>query len=243
MARAQTLEPGRKSADALCERLGYEFSDPGVLRLALTHRSLGENNNERLEFLGDAVLGFLVADLLYSSHPNASEGELTRWRASLVRRESLAAIARELELGEVLRLGTGELKSGGRDRDSILANGLEAVLGALLLDGGVQACRHAIRLLYGERIAGIARTGVLKDAKTRLQEILQAHGRALPAYRVESVEGEAHKQHFIVCCEVEMFDRAVRGTGSSRRRAEQSAARAAIALLEDSGDLPLDESP
>ena len=234
MTASRTHEPMPKPADGLCERLGHQFSDAGLLRLALTHRSLGERNNERLEFLGDAVLGFVVADLLYCAHPGASEGELTRWRASLVRRESLAAIARELHLGEVLRLGTGELKSGGRDRDSILANGLEAVLGALLLDGGVQACQEAIRVIYAQRIEGIARSGILKDAKTRLQEILQARGLQLPVYEVESIEGEAHKQHFTVCCQVDTIEGNVHGTGSSRRRAEQSAAMAAIERLEAS---------
>jgi len=213
-------------------RVGHTFHDSGLLHQALTHRSRGAHNNERLEFLGDAILGFVVADLLYAANPDAHEGRLTRLRAHLVRRETLAAIARDMHLGESLCLGPGELKSGGRDRDSILADALEAVIGAVYLDGGVSSCRMVIETLYNERLAGAAVELSLKDPKTRLQETLQGHGRALPQYTVVNLDGAPHDQSFTVDCLAEGLPNPVTGFGSSRRKAEQDAATKALAELD-----------
>ena len=216
----------------LQDRLGHAFDDPDLLDQALTHRSRGARNNERLEFLGDAVLGFIVAELLYQSEPDAHEGRLTRLRAHLVRRETLAAIARDLSLGECLRLGPGELKSGGRRRDSILADAFEAVIGAVYLDAGLDPCRRILGDLYGDRLESAARAMGLKDAKTRLQESLQARGLALPQYTVVKLEGAPHDQHFTVECLVEGMPAPVTGTGASRRKAEQDAAGRALEALD-----------
>lgn len=216
----------------LQRRLGYEFEDSELLDRALTHRSVGAHNNERLEFLGDAILGFVVAELLYQAEPDAHEGRLTRLRAHLVRRETLAAIARELQMGEILRLGPGELKSGGRGRDSILADAFEAVIGAIYLDSGMAACRDVLTGLYAQRLAEAAREVGLKDAKTRLQEMLQGRGRPLPRYTVIKREGAAHDQSFTVECQVEGMAHAVTGSGPSRRKAEQEAARRALEELD-----------
>jgi ribonuclease-3 len=216
----------------LQDRLGYAFNDRHLLEQALTHRSVGARNNERLEFLGDAILSFVVAELLYQADPDAHEGRLTRLRAHLVRRETLAAIARELGLGEVLRLGPGELKSGGRGRDSILADAFEAVIGAIYLDSGMASCRGVLEILYRDRLARAAREAGLKDPKTRLQETLQGQGRALPQYAVVKLEGAAHDQSFTVECLVEGIASPVTGHGSSRRKAEQDAASRALEELD-----------
>jgi len=216
----------------LQERLGYTFNDPDLLDQALTHRSVGSRNNERLEFLGDAILSFIVAELLYHAEPDAHEGRLTRLRAHLVRRETLARIARELELGDALRLGPGELKSGGRRRDSILADAFEGVIGAIYLDSGLASCRQVLDALYAERLIRAAQEVGLKDAKTRLQESLQGQGRALPQYAVVKLEGAAHDQSFTVECQVEGIPHPVKGTGSSRRKAEQDAASRALEALD-----------
>jgi ribonuclease III len=208
----------------LREALGYEPRDAALFAAALTHRSAPGPNNERLEFLGDAVLNLVVAELLYRSFPGAAEGDLSRLRARVVSREPLAEVAAHLRLGEVLQLGTGELKSGGFRRQSILADALEAVCGALFLDGGLPAAAQAITRLLGPRIAALPEPSTLKDAKTRLQEYLQARSLTLPHYEVELVEGEPHAQTFRVSCEVTALGRRVLGGGSSRRRAEQEAA-------------------
>jgi ribonuclease III len=208
----------------LREALGYEPRDAALFAAALTHRSAPGPNNERLEFLGDAVLNLVVAELLYRSFPRAAEGDLSRLRARVVSREPLAEVAAHLRLGEVLQLGTGELKSGGFRRQSILADALEAVCGALFLDGGLPAAAQAITRLFGPRIAALPEPSTLKDAKTRLQEYLQARSLTLPHYEVELVEGEPHAQTFRVSCEVTALGRRVLGGGSSRRRAEQEAA-------------------
>jgi ribonuclease III len=208
----------------LREALGYEARDAALFGAALTHRSAAGPNNERLEFLGDAVLNLVVADLLYRSFPHASEGDLSRLRARLVSREPLAEVAADLKLGEVLQLGSGELKSGGFRRQSILADALEAVCGALYLDGGLSAAERAITRLWAARIAALPDPATLKDAKTRLQEYLQARSLTLPRYQVERIEGEPHAQTFRVSCEVVSLGRRVHGGGSSRRRAEQEAA-------------------
>ena len=216
----------------LQERLGYVFNDRGLLGQALTHRSCGAHNNERLEFLGDAILGFVVADLLFAANPDAHEGRLTRLRAHLVRRETLAAVARNLQLGESLSLGPGELKSGGRDRDSILADAFEAVIGAIYRDGGVASCRTVLETLYSDRLARAAVEIALKDPKTRLQETLQGQGRALPQYKVVDLDGAPHDQSFTVACLVDGIPNPMTGFGSSRRKAEQDAATKALAELD-----------
>ncbi|MDA8390055.1 MAG: ribonuclease III [Gammaproteobacteria bacterium] len=215
----------------LCGRLHHRFRDAQLLSRALTHRSCGARNNERLEFLGDAVISLVMADALYARFPSLTEGELTRLRARLVRAETLAAVARELDLGPLMRLGPGELKSGGYDRDSILSDALEAVLGALYLDGGYEAARGTILLLFAPRLDGIEAHAQAKDPKTRLQEFLQGRGLALPEYGLLEVRGEDHEQMFVVGCRVSGLPDVVRGEGSTRRHAEQQAALTALQRL------------
>lgn len=211
---------------SLSRRLGVNFRDPALLELALTHRSIsGSKNNERLEFLGDAILGMVIADFLFREYPREKEGRLTRLRATLVRQESLAAVARELRLGDELRLGSGELKSGGFRRDSILADALEAIIGALYLDtdGNAAACREAILRWFGPRLREVEASPVLKDPKSRLQEWLQAEQRPLPVYTVLTITGDDHDQRFRVRCEV-AGEAPTEGEANSRRHAEQAAA-------------------
>lgn len=215
----------------LQQRLGYSFRDVDLLGRALTHRSLGVRNNERLEFLGDAILGFEVADSLYRSAMEADEGQLSRMRAHLVKRETLATIARELELGALLRLGPGELRSGGQTRDSILADAVEAIIAAVYLDGGIDAARATVRRLLGDRLASPRPESLRKDPKTRLQEYLQSTGRPLPDYRVISISGDQHDQTFRVSCSTGAGGE-TEGVGSSRRKAEQAAARAMLERLD-----------
>ena len=212
-------------------RLGHGFADPAVLTAALTHRSAGRINYERLEFLGDAVLTLVVSELLYREFTAASEGGLSRYRATLVSGSMLAAIATELGLGEQLRLGGGELKSGGFRRGSILSDALEGVIGAVYVDGGFEAARAVVARLYAGRLERLPVPHELKDAKTRLQEELQRRGLPLPAYVVEGVSGEPHEQHFAVACEVTSLRMKTRGEGSSRRRAEQEAAQRLLDAL------------
>jgi ribonuclease-3 len=214
----------------LAERLGVVIGDPALLDRALTHRSFGASNNERLEYLGDAVLTFVVAEMLYRSFPDAAEGELSRFRASLVSGEALAALAARLGLGERLRLGEGELKSGGQRRATILADALEAVFGAVYLDQGLDAARRMAERLFGEALVALPSAADLKDPKTRLQEWLQGRGHALPAYTVLEVSGEPHDQRFRVRCDVPALALSAVADGSSRRRAEQEAAQR---ILED----------
>jgi ribonuclease-3 len=213
-------------------RLGYAFRDPALLDAALTHRSASRCNYERLEFLGDAVLNFAVAVLLYREYPQADEGDLSRYRAALVSGGSLAEVASGLGLGEQLRLGSGELKSGGFRRSSILADALEALFGAVYLDGGVAAASAVIEALFAGRLGELPDARDLRDPKTRLQEHLQARGLPLPAYAVEAVSGEPHEHRFVASCEVASLDLQARGEGSSRRRAEQEAAQRILAALE-----------
>ena len=212
-------------------QLGHRFADPAVLTAALTHRSAGRANYERLEFLGDAVLTLVVSELLYRSFATASEGDLSRYRATLVSGSMLAAIATGLGLGEQLRLGGGELKSGGFRRGSILADALEGVIGAVYVDGGFDAARGVIERLYAGRLERLPVPHELKDAKTRLQEELQRRGLPLPAYVVESISGEPHEQRFAVACEVTTLRMRAQGEGSSRRRAEQEAAQRLLDAL------------
>ena len=212
-------------------QLGYAFRDPALLDAALTHRSASKHNYERLEFLGDSVLNFTTAVLLYREHPEADEGDLSRYRATLVSGESLAAVAASLGLGDQLRLGGGELKSGGFRRSSILADALEALFGAVYVDGGIGAASEVIERLFAGRLGQLPEAGELKDPKTRLQEHLQARGLRLPVYAVEEVSGEPHDQWFVASCEVAELEARARGEGSSRRRAEQDAAQRVLEQL------------
>lgn len=216
---------------ALARRLGYTFSDSALLTRALTHRSKSGVNNERLEFLGDGILNFVIAAELFERFPNLSEGELTRLRASMVKQQALAKLARKLELGTLLNLGSGEYKSGGHDRDSILSDALEAVIAAIYKDGGIAAALRVINKIYTPLFAEIDPASIAKDPKTRLQEWLQQHGLATPVYNVLSVSGESHNQLFLVECLVPGLSMPVTGAGSSRRNAEQEAASKAFALL------------
>ena len=216
----------------LQERIAYQFNDIGLLERALTHRSLGAKNNERLEFLGDAILGFEVADNLYVRMADASEGQLSRMRAHMVKRETLAEIARELQLSRILKLGPGELRSGGQTRDSILADAVEAIIAAVYLDGGMEEARALVRRLLGDRLTDPTPEARKKDPKTRLQELLQALGKPLPRYDVIDISGDQHDQTFRVICRTGLTDD-TEGAGASRRRAEQAAARAMLRRLED----------
>jgi len=221
--------------DGLVRSLDCEFRQPELLEAAVTHRSAGSRNNERLEFLGDAVLGFVIAECLFEKFPEASEGQLSRLRASLVKRETLADVARGLELGDYLRLGSGELKSGGFRRDSILADALEAILGAILLDRGYEDCRACIHRLFRVKLGSLSSSDELKDPKTLLQELLQSRRLGLPVYEVTSVSGKAHRQHFVVECQVVDLDLSVTGEGNNRRGAEQAAARRMLSRVESRG--------
>jgi ribonuclease-3 len=210
------------------ESLGYTFRRPELLRQALTHRSFGVDHNERLEFIGDSILNCAIALALYRRFPQVSEGELSRIRASLVNKDTLCRLARTLDLGNAIRLGEGELRSGGAARPSILADALEALLGAIFLDGGFDAADAAIGRIYDSEIAAIDPSGLAKDPKTRLQEWLQGRKLAVPDYEVVAVRGEAHVQTFDVVCRIPALDVVATGSGSSRRAAEQAAAAAAF---------------
>jgi ribonuclease-3 len=224
------------SPESLEKSLGYRFEDTNLLKQALTHCSAGSRNNERLEFLGDALLGCVIAGELFERHRKAREGELSRLRASLVRRESLSDLAAELDIGGHLRLGAGERKSGGHQRNSILADALEAVFGAIYLDGGFDACRQCILRLFSDKLNGTGDAESLKDAKTRLQELLQARQKALPEYTVIDVSGDAHAQSFRVRCELSGSALApTQGSARSRRQAEQKAAARMLEQLENTG--------
>ena len=215
-------------------KLGYRFADEALLNLALTHRSAGRPNNERLEFLGDALVNLAVAELLYETRPKADEGELTRLRAQLVSGPALAERARMLELGDDLLLGPGELKSGGFRRDSILADAFEALVAAVYLDGGFDTCREWLRAIFREPVESIE--SAVKDAKTRLQEWLQAQGYPLPQYELLGTRGEEHARTFEIACVLSEPEPArFEGSGSSRRAAEQMAAESALDALVGSG--------
>jgi len=232
MLRRHTLTHGlRQPVARLLGRLGLVARDAGLYERALTHRSSAAGHNERLEFLGDAWLGFVIAEALYQHFPQADEGQLTRLRAALVNREVIAGLAVELELGAFLALGEGELKSGGWRRTSILGNAFEALLGAVYLDQGAERARELILELFATRIAEISPAAACKDAKTRLQEWLQARQRPLPTYLTRAVEQQTHRQIFRVECRVEGLPETFPGSGDSRRRAEQAAAEAALGAL------------
>lgn len=211
--------------------LGYEFSDPQLLTLALTHRSAGGTNNERLEFLGDSIVNHIIAEALYSQFPRSREGEMSRMRASLVKGDTLAAVARELHLGDYLLLGRGERMSGGHRRSSILADTLEAVIGAMLLDSSVERCRQCVLAWFTSRLQQLSLEKTEKDAKTRLQEYLQGRNYPLPEYELVNVQGEDHDQSFQVACRLGKPVLVAQGNGSSRRKAEQAAASSALEKL------------
>lgn len=216
----------------LQQALGYTFSRPELLTQALTHRSYGATNNERLEFLGDSVLNCSVARALYDAFPDLPEGSLSRLRANLVRQETLADIAVDLKLGDSLRLGEGELKSGGFRRPSILADALESLFGAVFLDAGFDAAQGVVRRLFDPLVAKIDPRASGKDPKTQLQEILQSRRLPLPEYQLIDTRGEAHDQSFIVDCVLAKPVLTTRGVGKSRRAAEQEAARRACEALQ-----------
>ena len=206
----------------------YRFKDPGLLLLALSHRSVGRLNNERLEFLGDSILNLVVSARLFELRPDNNEGELSRLRARVVRGDTLAELATQLKLGDHIKLGEGELKSGGFKRGSILADALEAIFGAIYIDGGFKSCEQVIQHVCNPFIAQLPDASELKDPKTRLQEWLQGHGYPLPEYSLLSEEGPPHKKKFLLQCISKAVGIKVVGTGGSRRKAEQAAATFAL---------------
>ena len=223
-----------KAIDALLKKLEYSFNDISLLDEALTHRSFSSKNNERLEFLGDGILNFVIAHELFKLYPDVQEGDLSRLRANLVNKDSLAEIAGHLDLGDVIKLGSGELKSGGFRRPSILADSVESILGAVYCDGGFEPCRELIIRLYSNRLALSMDLQSLKDPKTQLQELLQSRRYSLPDYQVTNITGQAHAQIFHVKCSIEKMKIEVMGEGKSRRKAEQLAAGRAIVKVEES---------
>ena len=232
MSSAPTTNPPGSAAelDRLQRQLGYHFKDISLLQQALTHKSFSKQNNERLEFLGDAVLGYLIGHRLYRLDKDYAEDALSLMRASLVRGSSLADVAKQINLAACLRLGTGERKSGGRQRNSILADAFEAIVGAIHEDAGISACREVVERLFEARIADLDPEN-LKDAKTRLQEMLQAAALGLPDYQVTQVEGADHQRQYTVACEITDLSIQCDATASSRRRAEQAAASAMLTEL------------
>lgn len=212
-------------------QLRYTFNDPGLLEQALTHRSASKHNNERLEYLGDAFLNFVIARRLYELRSHDTEGDLSRARAALVKQPTLAALAQACGVDAQLVLGPGELRSGGAQRGAILADALEALVGAVLLDGGAAAAEALVERLFAAQFADLPDAATLKDPKTQLQEWLQGRGQGLPSYRVMAVRGRDHEQTFQVECEVAASDARTSGQGQSRRAAEQEAAAAMLAVL------------
>ncbi len=214
------------------QHLQYHFRNPELLEQALTHRSASAQNNERLEFLGDSFLNFVVAMQLYERHPSGPEGDLSRLRSALVKGATLAELGRDVGLAPQIILGPGERSSGGAHRDSTLANAVEAVIGAVFLDGGFEAADACITRLFADRLEQLPDADSLKDAKTKLQECLQGRGLNLPVYTVESVSGEPHRQSFVVVCEIVELAARVEGSGQSRRQAEQNAAERMLLILD-----------
>ena len=211
--------------------LGHDFSNTELLTMALTHRSFSRNHNERLEFLGDALLGMFIADELYIKFPEAAESDLTRLRSSLVKQEALAQLAKQLDLGSHIRFGIGENKSGGRQKDSLLANTLEALIGAIYLDSDLENCRRFILKLYASLLDELTAENIPKDPKSELQEYLQANKKSLPAYNVVAEEGEAHDKLFTIECSVDGITKPIVAKGRSKRNAEQTAARTALEMI------------
>jgi ribonuclease-3 len=218
----------------LKKQIDYTFDDESLLEQALTHRSAAKIHNERLEFLGDAVLGMVIAQRMYEKFPKLPEGKLTRMRSNLVKGETLSKIARELELGALLKLGTGERKSGGNRRDSILADAVEAIIGAIYLDSGLEAATNTIDILFEKRIRELDPNVQIKDNKTQLQEYLQSRKLDLPDYEVVDISGKDHAQTFTVNCKIRELSIEKKGIGRSRRIAEQESARSILDAIEAS---------
>jgi ribonuclease-3 len=218
---------------ALQQELNYFFQNESLLTQALTHRSFHEINNERLEFLGDSIVNFVIAEALFIKSPKATEGELSRWRATLINRETLTQLAKRFKLNQYFILGPGELKTGGADRASILSCGMEAVIGAMYLDRGFEPTRKVIYEWYENLLNDLSTTITHKDPKTLLQEFLQQSQKKLPLYRVETIQGEAHKQTFIVSCTIGELKQSTKGKGSTRRGAEQEAATIMLEKLKN----------
>lgn len=221
------------AVEKLCKKLEYSFKDTSLLVEAITHRSKHSINNERLEFLGDSVLGYVISSELFRCFPEATEGELTRGRAMLVKGETLADLALRMDLGDFLQLGPGELKSGGYRRKSILSDAMEAIIGAIYIDGGLEPARQHILAIYRDKLNDISLKEVSKDPKTRLQELMQANKSPLPQYDVVATSGSDHDQTFEVSCKVREIEKPVKGSGSSRRKAEQDAAKKVLKILAD----------
>ncbi|URJ31234.1 ribonuclease III [Blochmannia endosymbiont of Camponotus sp.] len=219
------------SVDALQKKLGYIFTQNNLLLQALTHRSSSNQHNERLEFLGDAILNYVITNVLYHKFPHISEGDMSRMRANLVRENTLATLAREFNLGEYLQLGQGELKTGGYHRESILANTIEAIIGSIFLDSNIQTIEVLITNWYQVRLDQMNPCDKQKDPKTRLQEYMQHRRLPLPIYWVNQIIGEAHNQIFTINCQINELKQPVIGSGSSRRRAEQDAAGKTLEIL------------
>ena len=220
----------------LSQRLGYTFKDQSLVELALTHRSKGVTNNERLEFLGDSILSLVISEDLYQRFPEAKEGKLSRLRARIVKGKTLAEVAKDFNLGDFLLLGSGELKSGGHKRESILADAVEALIGAIYLDAGLDAARERVLAWFASRLDDLSLEDPIKDPKTQLQEIQQAAGSRLPKYEVLSVDGPTNEQVFTVTCFIPEIEAPVTATGTSRRNAEQTAAATVLEQLKQAGD-------
>lgn len=217
--------------ERLQKKLGYQFANVDYLQQALTHRSAAAKNNERLEFLGDSILNFTIGKALFEKFPKSDEGELSRMRAALVKEHTLAVVARQFDLGEYLKLGAGEMKSGGHRRESILSDCVEAIIAAIFLDSGMDNAMERINEWYKDLLAEMQPGEAQKDPKTRLQEYLQSRKQPLPEYEVIDIKGEAHNQTFKVSCKIKQFDETFIGTGTSRRKAEQNAAELVIGKL------------
>jgi ribonuclease III len=221
----------KKDIYLLSEKLGHQFKKEQILLEALTHRSYAKNNNERMEFLGDAILGFIISDWLFNNF-EFSEGKLTRIRSNLVCKDSLARIAKDLKLGRYIRLGTGELKTGGHQRDSILADCLEAIIGAIFLDSGVEAAKTCVLSWFREKLSAINSSTTNKDSKTLLQEYLQSKKHPIPVYTLYDVQGTDHNQVFFIECKIDLLTNSVTATGISRKKAEQKCAEQILVMLE-----------
>jgi ribonuclease III len=215
----------------LMKRIDYQFSDKNHLLLALSHRSMGDNNNERLEFLGDSLLNFVIAAALFDKFPEVREGRLSRLRATLVQRDALAELARKIALGDFLILGPGEMKTGGSQRGSILADAFEALIGSIYLDAGMEACKARIMFFYEDLLSELTLDASYKDPKTSLQEFLQSKRLPLPKYELLCTDGEEHSQVFVVRCSCQLSPDGKEGRGSSRRKAEQVAAEALLEVV------------
>jgi ribonuclease-3 len=223
----------RGDLEQLCRKLEYTFKDKKLLSTALSHRSVHGENNERLEFVGDSIVNFIIAEALYARFPKAKEGDLSRMRASLVRGETLASLAQQFDLGDYLRLGSGELKSGGFRRESILADAIEAIIAAIYYDAGLATCQQCVLRWYQSRLDNMQNIKTHKDAKSILQEYLQSNKHQLPTYEVTQIEGEAHEQVFHVQCRVADLKLSAKASGMSRRKAEQSAAEKILLLIQE----------